>query len=154
MRKVAMSLMACALLSAPLFADDQSAQPPVPDNAKPDATVQLKEGSVAVGIGYVWGHGTLTYHDKPHKFKISGASVVDVGSADTTATGNVYNLNKLADFSGNYTAVAAGLTVAGGGSVAYMKNEHGVVIKLTATTVGLRVNLAAEGVHITLSGST
>jgi hypothetical protein len=150
MPKVAMSLMACALLSTPLFADDQPAEAPVPDNAKPDATVQLKEGSIAVGIGYMWGHGTLNYRDKSHKFSISGASIVDVGGADTTATGNVYNLKRLADFSGNYSAVAAGLTVAGGGSVAYMKNEHGVVIKLTATTVGLRVNLAAEGVHITI----
>jgi hypothetical protein len=154
MRKEAMSLMACALLSAPLFADDQPAEPPVPADAKPDATVQLKEGSFALGIGYVWGHGTLNYQNKPHKFSISGASVVDVGGADTTATGNVYNLKKLADFSGNYTAVAAGLTVAGGGSAAYMRNEHGVVIKITATTVGLRVNLAAEGVHITMKDST
>ena len=59
-------------------------------------------------------------------------------------------LQNLEDFNGNYTAVSAGLTVAGGGSVAVLRNEHGVVIKLHATTAGLRFTLAAEGVAIKL----
>jgi len=43
------------------------------------------------------------------------------------------------------------MTVAGGGSVAYLKNEHGVVIKLHSTEVGLKFNLAANGVKVTLA---
>ena len=54
-------------------------------------------------------------------------------------------------FDGNYTAASAGLTVAGGGSAAILRNEHGVVIKLLSTTEGLRFNLAAEGVNIKLT---
>lgn len=48
-----------------------------------------------------------------------------------------------------YVAWGAGATIAGGGSAVYMKNEHGVVIKLVLTTVGLRFNLSANGVKVT-----
>jgi hypothetical protein len=30
----------------------------------PDGTVRLSEGSVAVGIGWSWGHGTLSFKGK------------------------------------------------------------------------------------------
>ena len=147
--KLIMSATACALVSgAALAADEHSL--PVAADAQPDATVNLTGGSVAAGIGYVWGHGKLTFQDKVLKFSLSGVSVVDVGAANISATGNVYNLKNLADFAGNYVDATAGLTIAGGGSVAYLKNEHGVVIKLQATTAGLRLTLAAEGVNIKL----
>ena len=58
-----------------------------------------------------------------------------------------------ADISGNYSAVTAGLTVIEGGSVAYLKNEKGVVIKLHSQTGGLRFNLSANGMKVTLQGS-
>ena len=32
--------------------------------ARPDATLQLSGGSVAAGIGWSWGSGTLTYKGK------------------------------------------------------------------------------------------
>jgi Envelope integrity protein A len=150
MRKLSLSIIACALLSGAAFAADQTDSSPVAANAQPDATVVLNAGSVAAGIGYVWGHGNLTYNDQTHKFSISGVSVVDVGGANITATGSVYNLKTLSDFAGNYVSASAGLTVAGGGSATYLKNEHGVVIKLLATTVGMRFNLSAGGVSVKL----
>ena len=64
--------------------------------------------------------------------------------------GNVYHLNKLSDFDGNYVALSAGATIAGGGNAVYLKNQNGVVIKVAATEIGLRFNLAASGVSITL----
>ena len=33
---------------------------------KPDATIKLHTGSVAVGVGYSWGGGTLTYKGKTY----------------------------------------------------------------------------------------
>jgi len=150
MNKAAAMVLASALLAGVAFADGGGAEDPVTGKAQPDATVQLKGGSVATGIGYVWGHGTLDYQSKPHRFSISGLSIVDVGAASITATGNVYHLANLNDFAGNYVEVTAGMTVGGGGSAAYLKNEHGVVIKLTSTTVGLRFNLSANGVAVRL----
>ena len=121
-----------------------------PAEASADATLELSAGSVAAGIGYVWGHGIMKFQGNDHKFSIHGVSVVDVGASSISATGVVTNLTNLKDFNGNYVAWSAGATVAGGAGAVYMKNEHGVVIKLTSTTVGLRFNLAANGVTVKL----
>ncbi len=102
MRKMIVSLAACTLLSAAAYADDSDSSAPVAEDAQPDATLTLKGGSVAAGIGYTWGHGELEYHNGSQRFSIKGGSVVDVGATDFSASGNVYNLKKLQDFSGNY----------------------------------------------------
>jgi hypothetical protein len=119
-------------------------------DAATDATLKLQGGSVAAGVGYVWGHGTVTYQGVDHKFNIKGVSVVDVGAAKISATGEVTHLTSLSDFAGVYTAWSAGATFVGGGSAVYMKNEHGVVIKLISTTQGLRFNLSGNGVKVQL----
>ena len=40
---------------------------------KADATVRLSAGSVAAGIGFSWGSGTLHYKGKNYHFTIDGA---------------------------------------------------------------------------------
>src|SRR6202140_1153845 len=154
MRKLIFSLAATLLLSAVAVAEDPAA-PPVATGAIPAGYVWYSGGSVAVGIGYTWGHGTLynSKDQKQYKFKLSGVSVADVGGAGISAEGEVYNLTTPADLSGNYTAVTAGLTIIEGGSVAYLKNDKGVVIKLHSQTGGLRFNLSANGMHIMLQPS-
>jgi hypothetical protein len=107
--------------------------------------VDLKGGSFAAGIGYVWGHGTLTYGDKKYNVTLSGLSAVNVGAAAISATGEVYHLTRLQDFAGGYEAVAAGATIGRGGSLAYLKNEHGVVIKLHSSTI---LDRGAHGVEL------
>jgi hypothetical protein len=120
------------------------------EKEKPDATVRLSTGSFAVGVGFSWGSGVLTFHGKKYPFDINGLSVLDVGVSKATATGNVYHLTSINDFEGNYTAASAGATIAGGGSATAMQNQNGVVIRMTATTRGLKFKLAGEGVKITL----
>jgi len=117
---------------------------------KPDATVTLTEGSVAVGIGFSWGKGTLTYQGKKHAVKVEGLSVGEVGVTRATGLGSVYNLKKLADFDGNYVAGGAEATVAGGAGVTVMKNQNGVVIELKSTTQGASLKLAAEGIKLSV----
>lgn len=117
-----------------------------------DGTVAFTGGAVAVGIGYQWGNGTLTYQGRQYPFRMTGLSVVDVGVTRVTGTGTVRNLRNVADFSGNYVAGSAGATVAGGGSVTAMRNQNGVVIDGIATSQGARITLAPQGVNITLSG--
>ena len=150
MRSIIVSLAACVLLSAVAYAADSDKSPPVAEDAQPDASLTLKGGSVAAGIGFTWGHGDLEYKQGSHRFTIKGVSIVDVGATDFTASGHVYNLKNLEDFSGNYVAAGAGITIAGGGSALYLKNEHGVVVKLIATDVGLKFTLSADGVHVAL----
>jgi hypothetical protein len=118
---------------------------------KPDATITLSEGTVAVGIGFSWGKGTLTYQGKTYPLKVQGLSVGEVGIDRATATGNVFNLKKLADFDGNFVAGGAGATVGGGAGVTAMKNQNGVVIELKSTTQGASLKLAAEGIKLAVT---
>lgn len=154
MHKLFLSLIVIVFASGAAAAEGSSSSP-VAEGAIPSGYVWLSGGSVAIGIGYTWGHGTLynSKDQKQYKFKLSGVSVADVGGAGITAEGEVYNLSSPADFGGNYTAAAAGVTVIEGGSVAYLKNDKGVVIKLHSQSGGLRFNLSADGMHITLQKS-
>jgi hypothetical protein len=153
MNKLFLALVASVLVSTvAVAAEGASSAAPVAEGAIPSGYVWLSGGSVAVGIGYSWGHGTLynSKDQKEYKFKISGVSIADVGAAGINAEGEVYNLSSPADLGGKYSAVTAGATIIVGGSVAYLKNEKGVVIKLHSQTGGLRFNLSANGMHITL----
>jgi hypothetical protein len=57
----------------------------------------------------------------------------------------------LADFSGTYVAAGAGIAVVNGVTAQYLRNEHGVVVKLIAKEKGLKFNLSADGVRIALT---
>ncbi|MFI5315365.1 MAG: DUF1134 domain-containing protein [Myxococcota bacterium] len=118
---------------------------------KPDATIEFKGGSVAAGVGYAWGGGTLTYKGTKYPFTVSGLSAgASAGATSVTASGKVYGLTKIEDFDGNYMAVGAGATVGGGGSVVAMKNQNGVSIEGVATTQGFKLSLDTAGVKIAI----
>jgi hypothetical protein len=114
----------------------------------PDATIKLSGGSIAAGVGVSWGSGTLTYNGKTYPISVNGLSVGDVGATKLEASGNVTDLKKLDDFDGNYTALGAGATVAGGGSAVGMKNQNGVTVTLVSTTQGVKFTLGAAGVSM------
>jgi len=116
-----------------------------------DATLTLSDGSVAVGIGFSWGKGTLSYQGKMYPVKVEGLSVGEVGVTRATVKGDVSNLAKLEDFWGNYVAVSAGATAAGGAGVTVMMNQNGVVIEMTSTTQGASLKLGAEGIRLSLA---
>ena len=130
-------------------------KPPPPAAANlgaTEGTVTFSGGAVASGIGFQWGSGTLTFQGQQYPFRVNGLSVVDVGATRITGSGTVRNLHNVADFSGNYVSIAAGVTVAGGGSVGSLRNQNGVVIDGVTTAQGVRLTLAPGGVNITLSG--
>jgi hypothetical protein len=78
-------------------------------------------------------------------------SIADVGVSRITGTGTVRNLRNVADFSGNYVSASAGVALAGGGAVATLRNQNGVVIDGISTAQGVRLTLAPGGVNITLT---
>jgi hypothetical protein len=114
----------------------------------PDGTIELKEGSVAAGIGFSWGSGTLTYKGKTYKVSVEGLSAGSVGVTEATASGKVFDLKKIEDFDGVYTSAAAGAAAAGGAEATVMKNQNGVRILLVSTSQGAELTLAAEGVKL------
>jgi hypothetical protein len=127
-----------ALLAGPALADDK----------KVDATLKLTEGSVAAGIGWSWGHGTMTYKGKSYKVKVDGLTVGEVGMTDVKAKGNVYNLKSLDDFNGVYAAGGAGATAGQGKGAGALVNANGVSILLTSITKGASLKIAAEGLKL------
>jgi hypothetical protein len=116
----------------------------------PDATIQFSSGSVAAGIGFSWGSGTLRYKGKSYPIKVDGLTVGAVGITRANATGSVYHLKRLEDFPGTYAAVGAGAAVGGGGSVASMQNQNGVVINARSTSQGVKLKLGVDGVTMSL----
>jgi hypothetical protein len=117
---------------------------------RPDATLQLSGGSVAAGIGFSWGKGTLTYKGKDYPISVNGLSLGKVGITGASASGEVYNLKKLKNFDGNYTAAGAGMTVVGGRSAVTMSNQNGVRVRLISSTRGVDVTLGGGGVEMRL----
>lgn len=115
-----------------------------------DATIRLSGGSVAAGIGWSWGKGTLTYKGKDYPISVKGLSLGKVGFTNVTASGEVYHLKDLKDFDGNFTGVGAGVTVAGGRTAVTVKNQHGVRARLISTNKGVDVTVAAGGVEMKL----
>jgi hypothetical protein len=117
---------------------------------KASGKVNIESKSIAIGIGVSWGDGKLTYEGKEYPFSVSGLSVVDLGVSKVSATGEVFYLKKLSDFSGNYVAAQAGGALGGGAGAVAMKNQHGVVMQLTGTGTGMQLSLAAKGVEVKL----
>jgi len=133
-----LTMVACLFLSGSALAQDK----------QPDATLELSQGQVAVGIGFSWGSGTLTYQGKKYPVEVKGLSVIDVGITKATAFGKVYGLKKLEDFDGNYTAATAEGTLGGGAGATKMQNQNKVVIDLFTTTQGINLKLAPSGVKL------
>jgi hypothetical protein len=115
------------------------------------ATFWLEGGVTCAGAGFVWGNGEITYRGRNHAFRLSGLSIADVGSASVCANGSVAHLSSLADFSGSYSALTA--EPAGGDATTHLKNERGVVMKLTATDAAWRINLPVKGLRVRLKRS-
>ena len=118
--------------------------------AQPSGTLRLESKSVAVGVGFQWGNGTLRFRGRNYPFKVDGLSVNAVGVSASDATGNVYNLKNVSDFEGTYTAIEAAGTLGGGKGVATMRNGNGVRVTLHSTNQGVELKAAPEGVKFTL----
>jgi hypothetical protein len=119
---------------------------------KPDGTVTIEETEFALILGGTVGGGKLTFKGKDYAFKIGGLTAgVNVGVTKMSAAGEVYDLKDVAKFPGTYTKFDASATLGGGVGALYLKNENGVVLKLTSRTQGLQLNVAsATGVKVTM----
>ena len=120
-------LLAMVALLAPLASAEDKA---------PDATIRLSEGTVAAGIGWSWGKGTLHYMGKTYPVKVSGITVAEVGITQAEASGSVYNLKSIEDFNGIFASAGAEGTAGKGAGVSSLRNPKGVVINLKSETKG------------------
>src|SRR3954451_14966995 len=123
LKKVGLLFLALGLVAGFAHAADKTdttkktgATKKTDETGKPDGVVKFTGGAVAIGVGWNWGKGTLTYKGKDYPISVKGLSLGKVGITGVTASGEVHNLKKLQDFDGNFPGVGAGITLAGGRS--------------------------------------
>jgi hypothetical protein len=114
------------------------------------ATVRIREWSAAYYGSAATGKGTL-YYRGTHHFTISGVGVGGMGGQKISATGKVYNLNRLSDFPGTYHGISRGLTLIEGKMHAKLTNGSGVVMYLAGETEGLASSMGAQGFEVNLT---
>ena len=120
-------------------------------SSTPSATVRIQEWSAAYYAQAETGKGTLYYHGGSHRFTISGGGVGGSGAQKVSATGKVFNLNRLSDFSGTYHGISRGLTLIEGKMHAKLTNGNGVTMYLAGETEGLASSMGAQAFEVSLT---
>jgi len=140
-RALAAGLLLALAIAGPSGADD----------LKKTGTVRIEQVQIAfIGSGNLGG-GTLQFGGKSYDFSIGGLGIGGIGLSKITATGTVYNLDKLAYFPGAYVQGRYGMAI---GDVStgklWLKNSHGVVLELQADRKGLALSLGGDAIYIDL----
>lgn len=99
-----------------------------------------------VGVG--GGHGTLLYNGHKYRLSVGGLGIGSLGIAGAELRGVAHHLHHASDIAGTYGAAGAGGTFVGGGAVARLQNEKGVILELSGPQLGFQVNLGLGGLTI------
>jgi hypothetical protein len=140
-----------------LVAVAAAGQSATPELKQPNGTIQVATKSIAIGVGVTWGDGTLTFEGKDQGFTVKGLSLTDLGIGNATVKGNVFNLNKLADFAGKYSPTEPNFQLGGAGpswSSSYrgmiLANDKGVVVQIWVVREGPLLQLVDKAVEVSL----
>lgn len=102
-------------------------------------------------LGATGGSGSLFFKGNRHPFSVGGLSLgATIGFASIDFVGKARNMTRPRDIEGNYRAIAAGLSVAGGGAVARLRNARGVELEISGTKIGLKASIDLNGLRIRL----
>lgn len=149
MRTIKSILSAAALILLSACASTSSSkQAPT---TTPSATLHVAGASAAYKGAVGTGKGTLNYQGQVHHFTIVGLGAGGYGAQKVEATGEVYNLNDLADFPGTYKGISKGLTLINGKMHSKMTNGNGVVIYLTGERTGVATNTGVRTIVVKLT---
>jgi hypothetical protein len=123
------------------------------------APAEAATGSVALHIasagfifGVTGGSGTLTFRGSQYPLSVGGiraGALIGVSAADLVGTAS--NLHSPGDIAGIYSAVGAGLSVAGGRTATQLSNANGVVLRLRGRQVGFSFSIDLAGMSISLA---
>jgi len=115
-------------------------------------SVSLHIASAGFIFGVTGGGGTLTFHGRQYPLNIGGISAgALVGVSATDLVGTASNLHSPGDIAGLYSAVGAGMSVAGGRSTAQLSNANGVRLRLHGRQVGFSFSIDLSGMSISLA---
>ena len=122
---------------------------PAPSHAQTGA-VRITITRAGFIFGVAGGRGTLRYRGKTYPLSIGGMSVGTFGAASADLVGRAYHLRRPQDIAGTYTALSAGVAVAGGARTARLRNSNGVVMELRGRQVGLELSLDLSGMSVSM----
>ena len=114
--------------------------------------VQIHIFSAGFIIGVSGGNGTLTFRGQTFPLRIGGISAgATIGASGTDLVGTAYHLHSPGDIVGTYSAVGAGLSIAGGRSAAQLTNGRGVILNLRGRQIGFMFSVDLSGMNINLA---
>lgn len=138
-----------AIILSSSCASKISTDPNAPKGA-PTAKLKVELVSAAYSVAAAEGVGTIYFNGEARPFTVVSAGAGGTGAHSISATGDVYNLNSLSDFSGTYTGQRTGLTLFKGTMNEKLTSNKGVVIYLVGKTKGLSSSTGIDQVVITL----
>ncbi|KRE24620.1 hypothetical protein ASE66_05165 [Bosea sp. Root483D1] len=140
--RVSAFVFACLLASAPASAQSRQFGPAT-------GTVSIRQVQVAfIGSGAIGG-GTLRFNKRNYDITVGGLGIGGIGASRLTATGSVYRLSNVEDFTGAYIQIREGWAIGDEGrGTLWLRNAKGVVMRLATKRRGLQLSLGADGVLI------
>lgn len=140
--RVSAFVFTCLLVSAPAGAQPRQFGPAT-------GTVSIRQVQVAfIGSGAIGG-GTLRFNKRNYDITVGGLGIGGIGASRLTATGSVYRLANVEDFTGAYIQIREGWAIGDEGrGTLWLRNAKGVVMRLATKRRGLQLSLGADGVLI------
>ena len=135
-------LFSCIVWCGPAWAQARNLGPAT-------GTVSIRQLQVAfIGSGAVGG-GELKFGRRTYDITVGGLGIGGVGASTLRATGTVYGLRNIDDFTGAYVQLREGWALgdAGRGRL-WLRNTKGVTLRLATQRRGLQLSLGADGVLI------
>ena len=103
-------------------------------------------------VGVTGGSGSLSFEGRQYPLTIGGISAgALIGASATDLVGVARHLRQPGDIAGVYSAIGAGLSIAGGRSTARLTNANGVVLQLHGRQVGFSFSIDLSGMTISLA---
>lgn len=143
-------ITAVALMTAFVWVGTGFAQGTEP-KGDPTATIEMKNWKAGFIVGVGGGKGTLHFKGKSYPISIGGMRIgATVGMAEVDLAGDVYNLKKLEDIEGVYSAGQAAVAFVGGRKIWMLENKKGVFLKLKGKQTGIELAVDVGGMKISL----
>ncbi|MGC2750128.1 MAG: hypothetical protein WA309_22125 [Pseudolabrys sp.] len=121
-----------------------------PPSYAESGTVRLRITRAGFIVGAGGGTGTLVFHGRTYPLSVGGLSVGTFGAATADVVGRAFNLRRAQDIVGTYTAVGAGVAIAGGATAARLRNQNGVVIEVRGRQIGLEASHNLSGMSVAM----
>lgn len=111
--------------------------------------IRIVKAGFIFGVG--GGSGALTFRGTTYPLQVGGVSLgATFGVAEAELIGTATRLTRAQDIAGTYTALGAGVAVAGGATAVTLQNSRGVVLSLTGRQVGFQFSVALSGMNLSI----